>query len=302
MNGALVSIIINNYNYGRFLAAAIDSALQQTYSAIEVIVVDDGSTDESREVIESYGSLVRPVMKENGGQASAFNLGFAKSKGEVVCFLDSDDLFLSDKVARIVESYDQCPDGWCFHCLQFVDAEVQLIAGSPKIIYETGFHDFRAEFLAGRPRFWPPATSGLTFSRQLLEKLLPMPEEIRITSDNYLKASSLALSPGFYIAECLGYQRVHGANAYTLNYDQLLRANVQLSIAKNLRTRFPELMKAGNRMFASALAAKWRAGGGFDELSGELSRYLVGLRARDKAEILLRGLYRAIYPHPLVKA
>src|SRR5712692_1029705 len=89
------SIIINNCNYGQFLKAAIDSALSQTYLHKEVIVVDDGSTDNSREIIAgSYGSRIVPVLKENGGQASAFNAGFAVSRGEVVFFLDSDDMLL----------------------------------------------------------------------------------------------------------------------------------------------------------------------------------------------------------------
>ncbi len=73
----LVTILINNYNYGRFLRQAIDSALDQTYTNIEVLVVDDGSTDESRSVIYSYGDRVRAVFKENGGQASTFNAGVA---------------------------------------------------------------------------------------------------------------------------------------------------------------------------------------------------------------------------------
>src|SRR5687767_6151914 len=89
MDGPLVSIIIDNYNYARFLPAAIDSALGQTYPNTEVIVVDDGSTDTSREVIRSYGGRVVPVLKENGGMMSAYNAGFSVSRGEVVVFLDS---------------------------------------------------------------------------------------------------------------------------------------------------------------------------------------------------------------------
>ena len=77
----LVSIIVNNYNYERFVAQAIESALQQTYSPVEVIVVDDGSVDHSREIIQGYGGRIQPVLKENGGQASALNAGFAASRG-----------------------------------------------------------------------------------------------------------------------------------------------------------------------------------------------------------------------------
>src|SRR5215217_1250210 len=86
-----VSVVVNNYNYGRFLGEAIDSALAQTYPRTEVVVVDDGSTDDSCSVIAGYDGRVVPVLKENGGQASAFNAGFAASRGDIVIFLDADD-------------------------------------------------------------------------------------------------------------------------------------------------------------------------------------------------------------------
>jgi len=102
MNQPLVSVIINNYNYGRYLGQAIDSVLTQTYPNIEVIVVDDGSTDGSQEIIKSYGDKIISVLKANGGHASTFNAGFAVSKGDIICLLDSDDMFFSTKVAEIV--------------------------------------------------------------------------------------------------------------------------------------------------------------------------------------------------------
>ena len=85
----LVSII-SNYNYERFLEEAIDGALDQTYSNVEVIVVDDGSTDDCRRIIAGYGKRIVTVSKENGGQASACNVGFQASKGEIVIFLDAE--------------------------------------------------------------------------------------------------------------------------------------------------------------------------------------------------------------------
>src|SRR5215207_8868462 len=99
----LLSIIIANYNYGRFVGQAIDSALAQAWEHKEVIVVDDGSTDESRQVIEPYGRHILPIFKDNGGHGSAFNAGFTRSRGEVVIFLDSDDMLLRDAGVRAIQ-------------------------------------------------------------------------------------------------------------------------------------------------------------------------------------------------------
>ena len=112
----LVTILINNYNYGRFLKDAIDSALNQTYRNLEVIVVDDGSTDDSREIIAAYGNKITSVLKENGGQASALNAGFAASRGEIICLLDSDDSFDPCKVERVVPNCR--PGSMLYHTLR----------------------------------------------------------------------------------------------------------------------------------------------------------------------------------------
>ena len=106
----LASVIVTSYNYGRYLRAALNSALGQTYPRTEVVVVDDGSADDSREVIAGYGDRVRTVLKENGGQASAFNAGFRACRGEVVVFVDSDDVLLPGAVASAVRLF---ADGGC---------------------------------------------------------------------------------------------------------------------------------------------------------------------------------------------
>lgn len=96
----LVNIIINNYNYDRFLSQAIDSVLNQTCP--RVIVVDDGSTDDSRNVILGHGDRILPILKENGGQFSAFKAAVEQSKGDLLFFLNSDDIFLPNKVEKLV--------------------------------------------------------------------------------------------------------------------------------------------------------------------------------------------------------
>src|SRR5687768_1406781 len=100
------SIIISSYNYGHFLREAIDSALNQTHANTEVIVVDDGSTDNSREIIASYRDRIIPVLKENGGMASVWNAGFAVSRGDVILFLDADDILLPTAMEEAVKLFD----------------------------------------------------------------------------------------------------------------------------------------------------------------------------------------------------
>jgi glycosyltransferase involved in cell wall biosynthesis len=90
-----LSIIIPNYNYGAYIGAAIDSALAVDWPDKEIIVVDDGSSDISREVIHAYGNRIIPLFLRNGGGNSACNAGFERSSGNIIIFLDSDDILFS---------------------------------------------------------------------------------------------------------------------------------------------------------------------------------------------------------------
>lgn len=99
MNQPLVSVIIPNYNYGRFLGAAIDGVLAQTYPNVEIIVVDDGSTDDSPAVLETYAGKVKVLKQKNQGVGAARNAGVKASNGEFVAFLDADDVWLDEKIA-----------------------------------------------------------------------------------------------------------------------------------------------------------------------------------------------------------
>lgn len=105
MSHPLVSVVICNYNYEQFIVSAIDSALNQSYSPIEVIVVDDGSTDRSRQIIDGYKDKLSVIHKENGGQVSAYNAGLDAIHGEFVIFLDSDDRLLPNAIEEIVLAF-----------------------------------------------------------------------------------------------------------------------------------------------------------------------------------------------------
>ena len=101
----LVSIIINNYNYGRYIRQAIESALSQTHKNVELIIVDDGSTDESRCIIEEYKDRAIVIAKQNGGQASAFNVGIMEAKGDFILLLDSDDYLFPEAAQVCIEEF-----------------------------------------------------------------------------------------------------------------------------------------------------------------------------------------------------
>jgi glycosyltransferase involved in cell wall biosynthesis len=219
----LVSIIVNNYNYGNYIEEAIISALQQDYIHKEIIIVDDGSTDNSAEVITSYKNDLKIIFKGNGGQASAFNQGFDISKGNIVIFLDADDKLLPNTVSRIVEEYG---DGH-FSKIHWQLLTIDTAGNStgkilPVDTLAEGY--LKKDVIAngpvacGGPPFSPP-TSGNAWNKKFLEEIFPIPEkEFRQTADFYL----MALAPVFgeikKIPAVCGNYRVHGKNS-TLSND-----------------------------------------------------------------------------------
>ncbi len=106
----LVSVVIPCYNAAATLTDAVKSALSQTYDNIEIFVVDDGSTDNSCDVAASFGDSITYIHKENGGPASARNIGINHSQGELIAFLDADDLWLPEKLANQVAFLRTHPD------------------------------------------------------------------------------------------------------------------------------------------------------------------------------------------------
>jgi glycosyltransferase involved in cell wall biosynthesis len=208
----LASILINNYNYGRFLREAIDSALNQSYPHIEVIVVDDGSTDDSRDIIASYGDRISPVLKENGGQASAINAGFAASHGDVVCFLDADDVFLPEKVSCVLQAWKEAPRACLvYHQLQAINAQREKVGRPwPHAVWR-GSIRHRVEHSGG---WWPyPSTSGLCFVRSYLERLFPVPMGPHLVwADTYLAGPAPFFGPVIGLRVPLTLYRIHGQN------------------------------------------------------------------------------------------
>ncbi len=296
-----ISFVINNYNYDRFLTDAITSALNQTnlVQNFEVIVVDDGSTDNSQAILTHFRPHIHAVLKPNGGQASAFNAGFAASRGEWICFLDADDCSRPDKAARILEIAEKYPQAeWIFHPLQPVD---ELLNPLLVTCDQEGavLLDLRSDLTSGKLNsnalpFPIPATSGLCIRRSLLNQILPMPESEGITlNDTYLQFAALGNRPGIFLNEPLAAQRYHGSNSFITAPRPELNARIMLLTAYWLRQNFPHLAAFSNTLLSQSLVNQWRSGQPLlPQDQALMTAYLDTLSKFDRAYLYLKAAYR----------
>lgn len=251
-----LSVLINNYNYAAYLGAAIESVLAQEYPDKEIIVVDDGSTDGSRDILAGYGASIIPVLKENGGQASCFNAGFARATGEVLLLLDSDDAFLPGKLRHVAEMLERQDAGWCF------DRVCTVQGGSIDKPIAARHVDYRKSMRGGSFPDLEVPTSGLSFRREILSKILPMPvAQDVVLSDNYLKFSAAYLAPGLVVETPLTFQRLHETNRYTgADRSNQLRARIMVRTGVELSRRHAGLRRIGMHLISGGLAlqrASW---------------------------------------------
>ncbi len=232
----LISIIMPNYNYASYVGEAIESVIAQTYKNWELIIVDDGSTDDSVAIIDRYKAKepqrIIPIYKQNGGQASAFNVGFSKCRGEIVCFLDSDDYWYPNKLERILQEHER---------YDFV--QHNLMKGDQK--YRTfKYYENHLELMTkkGLFDFFVP-TTGLTFKKSVLSQIFPVPEsELKICADAYITRMALYFSKLKILDEVLGYYRVHSSNIFYNNL-QKKRCGIIYDILDLVNNKVQELGK-----------------------------------------------------------
>lgn len=206
MNGLLVSVIIPAYNRAHSVRRSIDSVLDQTYRPLEVIVVDDGSTDGTAEVLEFYGDLIKLIRRSNGGPSSARNTGVAHAGGEIIAFLDSDDTWQPEKLERQVRLMEsggsQVP---CCVCNAETVADGPLLpssfdsAGVSGELSE-GFWLNPAELIATRFLLF---NQVVAIRRESFEKIGGFNESMRILEDHDLAFRLSLLGPWAFISDPL---------------------------------------------------------------------------------------------------
>jgi len=240
------SVLIDTYNHERFIEQAIVSALEQDFPATdrEIIVVDDGSTDRTPEIVKKFEPRVRLLRKENGGQASAFNAGIPECKGEIVAFLDGDDWWAPGKLQAVAGALaGNTSIGLIGHGITEVfpdgSQHVQLLKDVPRlrIDSETGARAFRL-----RKSFL--GTSRMTMRAAVLRQIGRVPEALTIEADEYLFTLTGFLSDVLILGESLTFYRLHAGNAFQVadgNKQALRRKQKVLeSLAKSVTASLEE--------------------------------------------------------------
>ena len=223
----LVSIVVINFNYAKYLTTAIGAALNQTYDRCEVVVVDDGSTDNSRAVIAGFGDRVRPVFQANSGQTSANNTGFAAAAGDIVIFLDSDDALHPRAAEEVVAAWRPGVSKVQF-CLALVAAD-----GRPnRFVFPFYGPDLspariKEQVLRTGLYVWPP-TSGNAYSRWFLERVMPLSTDLfPQATDGALNTVAPLYGDVVSINKVLGYYRVHDSNMQNVPIAERIRVGIR---------------------------------------------------------------------------
>lgn len=215
----LVSVLLANYNYARYLPESIESVLSQTYAHWELIICDDGSTDDSVAVAERYAERddrIRVLRKPNGGHASTLNAAYEVSGGDLIALLDSDDLYLPTKLEQAVAASFTRPEaGLLCHRVIRVDGARRREGVWPLSDLPEGW--FGPELLAdgGILPYLPP-TSGLLLRREAAERLFPLSTvpPLHMCPDQTLMRLAPLLTSVAAIPEALAEYRIHGSNTY----------------------------------------------------------------------------------------
>jgi glycosyltransferase involved in cell wall biosynthesis len=244
----LVSVLIDTYNHERFIEEAVESVLAQNFPVAdrEILVVDDGSTDRTPELLRKFEPHIRVLRKQNGGQASAFNVGIPECKGEIVAFLDADDWWAPTKLSQVVAAMNEDP------AIGFVgNGIVTVFADGTRTteVLRDGFR-FQTDNLAGallfRRRGAFMGTSRMTVRRALLQRIGRVPEEIRIQADEYIYTSAAVLMPMRILPAALTYYRLHADNGFIVsNADPAKLRIKQQSLAALARALSDQLRKLG---------------------------------------------------------
>ncbi len=246
MKNPIVSVVIPNYNYAHYLRETVDSVLDQTYRNIEIIVVDDGSKDSSKEILDSYGDKIRTNFQKNQGVSVARNNGVKESHGEYVAFLDADDAWLPTKIEKQVERFERQPELGLVHVgVDEIDADgnslVERLEGVEGDVSGILLMLKREGVLGGG--------SGLMVPRTVFDEVGGFDTQLSTSADwDLFYRISERYRVGF-VSEILLRYRVHNSNMH--GNVEVLEHDMMLAFAKAFRRETPELEKLKRPAYGS---------------------------------------------------
>jgi GT2 family glycosyltransferase len=242
-----VSVLIDTYNHEAFIEEAIASVLQQDFSASEtqILVVDDGSTDRTPNIVEKFAPRVRLLRKRNGGQASAFNVGIPEARGEVVAFLDGDDWWMPNKLSAVASVFAAEPAiGLVGHGVTQVYLDGRKQAEVPREVTRFRLASVEAAKMF-RMRRGFLGTSRMAYRRVVLQQIGAVPEEIRFEADEYLFTLAGFFADVMILPHSYAFYRLHSGNLFQFaaGTRETLRRKQQIlaALAKSLREKFRQL-------------------------------------------------------------
>jgi hypothetical protein len=205
------SIVIANFNYGRFISQAIDSALGLDWPDVEVIVIDDGSTDHSRKVIDAYGARITSLFQPNAGQLAANNVGFAATRGDVVIFLDADDILLPDMAREVAAVWRPGVSKVQVQVQRIDENEGKLKSILPRLDGVPSAAQIR-KWAAKFNEYPSPPGSGNAYARSFLERIFPIDASRDSSTDTTCIAMAPFIGDVITIARPLALYRMHNSN------------------------------------------------------------------------------------------
>jgi glycosyltransferase involved in cell wall biosynthesis len=208
----LISVLIPCFNYARYVASAIESALSQDYARKEVIVVNDGSTDDSLAVISRYADRVRIIDQENRGAIATYNRSFEASRGAIVIFLDADDILEPGALSLVARAWSPSAAKVQYD-LKIIDADGTDL-GRRFCHFEHGYDAARVREAFRRTGTYRwPVTAGNAYSRWFLDGMFPL--TVDHGPDGTLNTIAPIYGEVVTIPRVLGCYRLHGANSWS---------------------------------------------------------------------------------------
>jgi glycosyltransferase involved in cell wall biosynthesis len=252
-----ITVLIDTYNHERFIEEAIVSVLEQDFprAEVDILVVDDGSTDRTPEIVKKFEPHVRMLRKTNGGQGSAFNAGIPETTGEIVAFLDGDDWWAKTKLS-VVMGYLACRPhiGIVGHGIYEIDSDTgETTTTTPQHAGEIRFDTVAGgRFFRQMMCFF--GTSRVTMRRSVLLRVLPVPESLVVEADEFISIMSAAYSAAGLLQQPLTFYRLHANNLFQVRRkDEVKLRRIQMvlaALARELRIRLgssavgPEIIDA----------------------------------------------------------